>query len=441
MKKFLTVSFLIFAMFFFVSCVGEDEEADGTDNQSDTSSETGNTDTDSPSDTSSETDTGSSDTGSDTGSSDTTDSGTDNTDTGSENPGQTTPEGCTGFSLDPVFKFYDGVYYAKITDNILGNTSVTDELMMQFFGEDLTPDTYDLATPGNKNFSTCTECALVLEDVSSTDGKVSRYYFQTAGTLKIDEVDDEYGIKGTISAKFEEVTIETVEDEDGETLPVSMPVSGGKCVEIESGLFDNVCVPNCKAEDGTDKICGDDGCGHECGKGCGTDLACSADQKECVPFQCDKITLNQFTRTAMTRPSYYEFQATITPNIGDSAQDIFSFQIYYGEKMNKVWDLAGTNLNDCQLCLMITEDIEKDSKGDVVNVGRSYFQQKGTVDFSREPDKDSNFFNPTDGTMNNITVKDLRLIESKINTFDKIATPVPGGKCLEITDTVFNYPN
>ena len=310
MKKFLIISSLIFVVFFFVSCVGEDEEADGTDNQSDTSSETGNTDTDSPSDTAPETDTGSSDTGSDTGSSDTTDSGTDSTDTGSENPGQTTPDNCTGFSLDPVFKFYDGFYYATITDNLLGSTSVTDELMI-FFREDVTPATYDLTTPSNKNSSTCTECVLVLEDVSSTDGKVTRYYFPTAGTLEIDEIDDAYGIKGTVSAKFEEVTIETVEDEYGDSLEVSMPVSGGKCVEIESGLFDNVCIPNCKAEDGTDKICGDDGCGHECGKGCGTDLACSADQKECVPFECDKITLNQFTRTAMTRPSYYEFQATI----------------------------------------------------------------------------------------------------------------------------------
>ena len=433
MKKFLIVSFLIFAMFFFVSCTSEDEESDGTDNQSDTSSETGNTDTDSPSDTAPETDTGSSDTVSDTGSSDTTDSGTDNTDTGSENSDPVvTPEGCTGFSIEPDIKFYEGVYYAHIENDILGSSSLYDQLTMEFY-EILTPgSTYDLSEIINKNYSTCNECIRVFEDIDTNNGnKISRQYFQTAGTLTIEESDDEYGIKGTLSAKLEEVTIEASEDEYGDSLPVSFPVEGGKCIEIESAFFDNVCVPNCKAEDGSEKICGDDGCGHECGSGCGTDLACSADQKECVPFQCEKITLNQFERVKMTVPSYYEFQTTLTPNIGESAQDLLAFQIYYGEKMNQVWDLAGTNLNNCQLCLLVAEDQGK----------RFYFQQKGTINFSREPDKDSNFFNPTEGTMNNIAVQGLRLIESKINTFDNIATPVPGGKCLEITNTVFNYPN
>ena len=341
--------------------------------------------------------------------------------------GDTTQPECTGFSIEPDIK-YEGVYYATITDNLLGDHSLQDQLIISFPENIAAVRIYDLASTSNKNYSTCTECVLVLEDVSSTDGKATRYYFQTSGALTIDEIDDAYGIKGTISAKFEEVTIDTVEDEDGGYL--STPVSNGKCVEIESGFFDNVCIPNCEG-----KICGDDGCGHECGNGCGTDLACSADQKECVPFECDKITLNQFERVKMTVPSYYEFQSTLTLNIGNSAQDFLSFLVYYGENMNmnKVWNLAGTDMKNCQLCLFFVED----------NGNRLYFQQKGTVDFSREPDNssNSNYFNPTDGTMNNITVKDLRLIESTIDTQNNIATPVPGGKCLEITNTVFNYTN
>ena len=137
----------------------------------------------------------------------------------------------------------------------------------------------------------------------------------------------------------------------------------------------------------------------------------------------------------MTMPSYYEYSSTLTPNIGESASDAFSFQVYYGEKMNKVWDLAGTKFHNCQLCLLIAED-----KG-ATNYNRFYFQQKGTIDFSREPDKDSNFFNPSDGSINNVAVKDLRLIEVTLDTFDNTATPVPGGKCLEITNTTFNYGN
>ncbi|MBO4711776.1 hypothetical protein J5681_07675 [bacterium] len=425
MKKFLAASLLIFAMCLIASCVSEDEETDETNNQSDTSADTGNVDTESQTDTGSETDTGSSDTTSDTDSSDTTDSSTDTTDTGSENPGQTTPDSCIGFSIDSKIKFYSGIYVTKITDNLLGDHSLQDQLIISFPEKIAEAGTYDLTSTSNKNYSTCTECVLVLEDVN-TSGQVTREYFQTSGTLTIEEVDDSYGINGTVSATLVEVTIA---DEDGGYL--STPVTNGKCVEIEGGNFEGICVPNCKAEDGTDKICGDDGCGHECGEGCGTDLACSADQKECVPYECEKVTINPFERVKMTVPSYYEFQSTLTPNIGESATDLLSFQIYYGEKMNKVWDLAGTNLNNCQLCLLVAEDQGK----------RFYFQQKGTIDFSREPDKDSNFFNPTEGTMNNIAVQGLRLIESKIDTFDNIATPVPGGKCLEITNTVFNYTN
>ena len=423
MKKFLVASLLILAMFLFVSCVSDDEETDGTNDQSDSTADTGSSDTGSPSDTGN---TGSSDTGSDTDSSDTgnADTGTDTdpSDTGNTDP-VVTPDGCIGFSIDSKIKFYSGIYVTKITDNILGDHSLQDQLVISFPENIAEAGTYDLTSTSNKNYSTCTECVLVLEDVN-TSGQVTREYFQTSGTLTINEVDDSYGINGTVSATLEEVTIA---DEDGGYL--STPVPNGKCVEIESGIFSGICVPNCKAEDGTDKICGDDGCGHECGEGCGTDLACSADQKECVPYECETVTINQFERVKMTVPSYYEFQSTLTPNIGESASDLLSFQIYYGEKMNKVWDLAGTNLNNCQLCLLVAEDQGK----------RFYFQQKGTIDLSREPDKDSNFFNPTEGTMNNISVQGLRLIESKIDTFDNIATPVPGGKCLEITNTIFNY--
>lgn len=423
MKKFLATSLLILAMFLFVSCVSDDEETDGTNDQSDTSADTGNADTESTADTGSETDTDNTDTATDTGNSDTV-TDTDSTDTGDTDP-VVTPDGCIGFSIDSKIKFDRGIYVTKINDNILGDHSLQDQLIISFPENIAEAGSYDLTSTSNKNYSTCTECVLVLEDVN-TSGQVTREYFQTSGTLTIEEVDDSYGINGTVSATLEEVTIA---DEEGGYL--STPVPNGKCVEIEGGIFSGICVPNCKAEDGTDKICGDNGCGHECGEGCGTDLACSADQKECVPFECETVTINQFERVKMTVPSYYEFQSTLTPNIGESATDLLSFQIYYGEKMNKVWDLAGTNLNNCQLCLLVAEDQGK----------RFYFQQKGTIDLSREPDKDSNFFNPTEGTMNNISVQGLRLIESKIDTFDNIATPVPGGKCLEITNTVFNYNN
>ena len=424
MKKLSIVLVLIFTMLFFVSCASDDDDTDETNNQSDTASET---DTDSPADTGSqsdtapETDTDSpADTATDTTPETDTDSPVD-TDTGDSDP-VITPDGCTGFSFDSKIKFSQGIYVTKITDNLLGDHSLQDQLIIDFPENMPVAGSYDLASTSNKNYATCTECVLVLEDVN-TSGQVTREYFQTAGTLTIDEVDDNYGIKGTVSAKLEEVTI------DAESY-LSTPVPNGKCVEIESGIFDNICVPDCEG-----KICGDNGCGGDCGEGCGDDLACSADQKSCVPFECEKVTLNQFKLEKMTMPSYYEYSSTLTPNIGESASDAFSFQVYYGEKMNKVWDLAGTKFHNCQLCLLIAED-----KG-ATNYNRFYFQQKGTIDFSREPDKNSNFFNPSDGSINNVAVKDLRLIEVTLDTFDNTATPVPGGKCLEITNTTFNYGN
>ena len=419
MKKFFLASLLIFTMFLFVSCVSEDEDPDETNDQSDTSADTGNIDTDSPSDTDPS---GTTDPASDTDPSDTTDTSSDDPDTSSgDTDPVVTPDGCIGFSIEPDMKYYQGIYYADVKGDVLGSSSLYDQLTMQFFLVEVTAKTYDLTDEDNRNYSTCHECVRVFEDIDTNNGnKPARQYFPVDGTITVDETDGVNGIRGTITAKLEEVTIDIVTDEDGYEDYVSQPVPGGKCIEIESGFFNNICKPDC---DG--RICGDDGCGGTCGEGCGTDLACSADQKECVSYECEKVTLSQFSLVDKIVPSYYEYDSSLTPNIGNDAADAFSFQIYYGEYMNKEWDLAApenSNFKNCKLCLLVSEDQNS----------RLYFQQRGTVDLSN--------FKPSDGTLS-APVKDLRLIEVKIDTYEHTSTPVPGGKCIEITNTSFDYHN
>lgn len=164
---------------------------------------------------------------------------------------------------------------------------------------------YDLGISGNTNYSTCNECISVLQDI--TDGTPTKRFFQSSGFINIENVDQFNGIQGSLTAKLVEVTISG----DGE----SIPVENGACLEIESFIFDNLCVPNCdNKECGDDgcggicgmcgenqvcnlstfqclcipscegKICGPDGCGGTCGEGCGEDMTCSADQTQCVPY-------------------------------------------------------------------------------------------------------------------------------------------------------------
>ena len=86
--------------------------------------------------------------------------------------------------------------------------------------------TYDLGSVDNANYATCTECVLVYSDL--VDEHFTQTFFQESGTLKIESYDETTNIiKGTISAKLVEVTV------DDNTFK-STPVPDGACVEVET---------------------------------------------------------------------------------------------------------------------------------------------------------------------------------------------------------------
>lgn len=178
-------------------------------------------------------------------------------------------EECTGLSLDWNTFSYAKTYYNWYVDDAESTT----ELQMSFVDEAHqyyaapTVGTHKLGEGNNENYKTCTECLLYLSDVDE-NGMAQKLYFPKSGEMKIDSYDkDANSIKGSLSAKFLEVSIAN----DGTTTFKT----DSKCLEIQSGSFE--CVPQC----GT-RSCGSNGCGGLCGS-CGDDETCNAEGK-CVTF-------------------------------------------------------------------------------------------------------------------------------------------------------------
>ena len=437
MKKFFLIPVLLLSLFFFVSCV-DDEDDDLTDTISgDTGnsdpSDTGSADTDTtPSDTTDTADSGynpGGDTGADTGSADTgsPDTGTDtgSPDTGDSDTGDTAPAPgpvtCTGFSIEPESLRYEygGIYHADITD-VLGG-ELKDELVIEFRLEgdpqvktyNLTYDQADTSTYHNRNYLSCDQCVSVFQDIK-TDGNPTKRFFQSSGTLDIEEVDPFNGIKGSLTAKLVEVTIAN----DG----ASEPVANGECFEIETLLLDNLCVPDCEG-----KICGSNGCGGSCGTCTEADEGCSADQKSCVKYECDQVTVNavEFKSSSSQRTKELMFY--------NDADTHFWLRIQGLSKQGE-FDLAGmTLLENCtgkvfeddpsgatgwpeqnSVCLYIQEN------------GKFYFPNQGKLNFTKFE---------SNGNLASTVTQGIRLVE--ISTSDGI--PVSGGKCIEITNESINY--
>ncbi len=471
MKKFLTIISLILAMFLFVSCLEDEEEEDTTDTVSgDTGSDpsdTGSTDTDTtPSDTTDTSDsnhsgdtgadtgsadTGSADTGSaDTGSADTGSADTGSADTGSADTGDTgsadtgdtdntpsDPVNCTGISIVP--DSFDststwGIYRAEIKE-VLGSDSKTDELEIKFRRNDdetLNSGSYSLTyDPANttdahnnkqRNYNSCLECVSVFQD-----GEQDPKFFQKSGTLNVEEVDESNRIKGSLTAKLEEVTIA---ESDG----ASVPVPNGACLEIETA-FDNLCKPSCKTENGKDKICGSNGCGGSCGTCTGENEGCSADQTQCIPYECTKITVNDLSLSSKPNQlEHEEFFYVSSFKEGDSPEVRHDFWLrLQGLSMMKETDLSTmTFLGNCK---------GETSLGDKTD---GWPEQNSVCIYIKDISDSNKFYFPTQGTINITTLDSSGKLEAalsgirlvNINTTDGI--PVAGGKCFEITNDSFH---
>lgn len=312
MKKFLLFTILIFP-FIFVSCGGGNDKNNEIPDEDFSDTGTQNTET--------------ADTGSGSGDTESQDDGDtlpgsdtpENPDSEPEEP-EKNAEGCYVFTVDSATfgKVYKNTYYGDVKDNILGDATERDvfgiDLFQTFDGTSI-PGTYDLSGGTNKSYLDCTECVRVWQDHDNKN-KV-RIFFQESGELVIDEVDLNNEIKGTLTAKLIEVTV------DPDTREAA-PAEGGECIAIENWAFDSgVCVPDCVG-----KVCGSNGCGGTCGEGCSGELTCSEDQKSCVPFECYEITLGQVELLNDYDTYYYEAYATGRSAGSTDFDDIFNLYFY-----------------------------------------------------------------------------------------------------------------
>lgn len=435
MKKFFLIPVLLLSLFFFVSCV-DDEDDDLTDTISgDTGnsdpSDTGSADTDTtPSDTTDTADSGynpGGDTGADTGSADTgsPDTGTDtgSPDTGDSDTGDTAPApvSCTKISsLKPQSLHYEsaGIYRAEIQD-ALGNDSKDElEIIFQLDGDpkaktySLNYDPADPTTYNNGNYETCTECVSISQDISN--GNPAKFLFQESGTLEITEVDSSNGIKGSLNAKLVEVLIK-----DGR----SEPVANGNCVEIENLVLDNLCVSHCEES----WECGDDGCGGICKTCEGENMGCNGNH-QCVEYECAQITVNNLklksTSNQINNKKLFFYN--------DESETKFWLKIQ-GLSNQGETDLSNmTFLDNCNGKFSEDDTVgtlgwpEANSVCMYVNDSKFYFPNQGKINLSLD-DK---------GNLTAAIIENIRLVETNTTT----GLPVDGNSnCIEITNETLSY--
>lgn len=150
--------------------------------------------------------------------------------------GSDTPEtGCTGLSIDwNTFIYYEDENIEGYFADVEFGGSGSDDFQIQFFqnGGTVHNGTYNLGTGDNANYKTCTECVLAYQDYNQSTDEYAKLFFQKSGTLKITNATSDGSFSGTLtSVKLIEVTIDPSNDY------TSTPVSGGACLEIESGSF------------------------------------------------------------------------------------------------------------------------------------------------------------------------------------------------------------
>lgn len=421
MKKFMIFLVLVSPFIFFVSCGNGDDENDNTDSGITGDSDSGEiSDEDIPDTSTADADSG--DTEAPDGNGDTAPDPDDTDSVPDSGEPEKNAEGCYIFAVDESTfgSVYRNTYYGDIKDNILGDKTERDVFgidLFQTLDGTAVAGSYDLAEGSNKSYLDCKECVRVWQDHDNKN-KV-KIFFQESGTLVISEVDKNNQIKGTLSAKLIEVTV------DPDTREAT-PVEGGECIAIENWSFDSDnCVPEC---DG--KICGDDGCGGICKDGCGKDEYCNEEQTQCLPYNCKKISLDTFEiKSTDEGENYYEALAAGNSAGSSDLKDILTLHFYDGE-----WNLVapfegvvdlGSEINSdyqtCTECILFYEDIDEEDD----EYQTLYFQQSGELVF--EEVKEGTFESKGHGS--------FRLVE--VDEFDDFA-PVQGGNCYEVSDFSWN---
>ena len=160
--------------------------------------------------------------------------------------------------------------------------------------------------------------------------------------------------------------------------------------------------------------------------------------------KCTEITLINADQLSYKKKSSrnHIFKTTYTPNTGldtlsTSTSDNLYIEFFISNNYFDNYSLAGTNWDDDDgysgngVSIYVYEDECCDYNGSNCSHSKMYFQRKGNVHIS------SFLFNSETDTLD-AELSGVELEEVTINGANK-STPVPGGKCLKITDTPVHY--
>ena len=193
---------------------------------------------------------------------------------------------------------------------------------------------------------------------------------------------------------------------------------------------DPVCVPSCKTADGTDKVCGSDGCDGFCGENNGVcqgeNMGCSADQTQCVKYECTPIAVKTSMSLSSTSNQLQNEQFFYVSSFKENENsETLDFWIRIGGlSMKKETDLATmTFTGNCRGTSAFGDPTDGWPEANSVclyaknsNGSLFYFADRGTINITTL-ENDGNFAATLSG--------DVRLVQ--IKTSDE--------KCLEITTT------
>lgn len=140
----------------------------------------------------------------------------------------------TGLFRDPEFGKPTQKYSAVVgTPSPALGTAVPDEFQIQLyeFTGTQSPGSFDLGVGNETNFSSCSHCVMLFEDMDSA-GESKRQFFQKSGTLTLTV--NPSPTTGAIKGRIEKlVLVEVTVDYAGKTY-TSTPVPGGECFELDA---------------------------------------------------------------------------------------------------------------------------------------------------------------------------------------------------------------
>jgi len=288
-----------------------------------------------------------------------------------------------------------------------------DALVFEFYTN--ATGTFDLGSSLNDNYASCDQCLRVVQDIDPSGAEDPRHFFQKAGTLVVDASSPPESGRLLVEVRdlvLQEVTI--FADYHTE------PVKGGACYEAGASLVYQTaaCVPTCG-----ERACGPDGCGGECGAGCGQGQRCLLDGSACTSDPaCYPLSLRGGELDNLAAGVYR--LDTTQKALGALAESDF-LQLEFYARQTGTFDLAEAPNDDyatCKQCVRL-----------VLDGKREFFQAEGelVLDATSDPLGDPEAVPP--GGALSARVTDLRLIEVTYDEETFHTEPVPNGACIDLT--------